>query len=70
MPKDRNGKISKDHLRLVLDVVAPSAGLPPIGAVEQVVLHLLHSLIQIYVIGSRSQVYAYAGDAHIISHAY
>ncbi|XVF67859.1 hypothetical protein PTKIN_Ptkin10aG0155700 [Pterospermum kingtungense] len=35
VPKDRNGKISKDHLRLVLNVVAPSTGLPPIGAVEQ-----------------------------------
>ena len=37
VPKDRNGKISKEYLRVVLDVVAPSAGLPPIGAVEQVV---------------------------------
>lgn len=34
-PKDRNGKISKDYLRVVLDQVAPSAGLPPIGAVEE-----------------------------------
>ncbi|XVF00952.1 hypothetical protein REPUB_Repub04eG0046500 [Reevesia pubescens] len=36
VPKDSNGKISKEYLHVVLDVVAPSAGLPPIGAVEQV----------------------------------
>ncbi|XVE93774.1 hypothetical protein REPUB_Repub01dG0223700 [Reevesia pubescens] len=36
VPKDRNGKVSKEYLRVVLDVVAPSAGLPPIGAVEQI----------------------------------
>uniref|UniRef100_A0A2N9GZP5 EF-hand domain-containing protein n=1 Tax=Fagus sylvatica TaxID=28930 RepID=A0A2N9GZP5_FAGSY len=35
VPRDRNGKISKEYLRLVLDVVAPAAGLPPIGAVDQ-----------------------------------
>ncbi|MBA0619875.1 hypothetical protein Godav_005668 [Gossypium davidsonii] len=35
VPKDRNGKISKEYLRVVLDVVAPSVGLPQIGAVEQ-----------------------------------
>ncbi|KAM5549938.1 hypothetical protein ABKV19_001058 [Rosa sericea] len=34
-PKDRTGKISKEYLRVALDVVAPSAGLPPLGAVEQ-----------------------------------
>ncbi|XWS40140.1 hypothetical protein CRYUN_Cryun18bG0114600 [Craigia yunnanensis] len=37
VPKDHNGKISKEYLRVVLDVVAPLAGLPAIGAVEQVV---------------------------------
>ncbi|MBA0614268.1 hypothetical protein Godav_014584 [Gossypium davidsonii] len=36
VPKDRNGKVSKEYLRVVLDVVAPSASLPPIGAVEQI----------------------------------
>ncbi|XP_022725612.1 uncharacterized protein LOC111282008 isoform X2 [Durio zibethinus] len=36
VPKDQNGKISKEYLRVVLDVVAPSAGLPPVGAVEQI----------------------------------
>ena len=36
VPRDRNGKMSKEHLRVVLDVVSPSAGLPPIGAVDQV----------------------------------
>ncbi|XVF45454.1 hypothetical protein PTKIN_Ptkin02bG0207800 [Pterospermum kingtungense] len=36
VPKDRSGKISKEYLRVVLDVVAPSAGLPPIGAIEQI----------------------------------
>ncbi|KAG4114211.1 hypothetical protein ERO13_D12G032200v2 [Gossypium hirsutum] len=35
VPKDRNGKISKEYLRVVLDVVAPSVGLTQIGAVEQ-----------------------------------
>ncbi|KAF5448929.1 hypothetical protein F2P56_029420 [Juglans regia] len=35
MPKDRNGKLSKECLRVALDVVAPSAGLAPIGAVEE-----------------------------------
>ncbi|KAE8667372.1 putative aquaporin PIP2-6-like [Hibiscus syriacus] len=36
VPRDRHGKISTDCLRVVLDEVAPSAGLPPIGAVEQI----------------------------------
>ncbi|KAF3434614.1 hypothetical protein FNV43_RR21699 [Rhamnella rubrinervis] len=35
VPKDRNGKLCKDHLRVALDMMAPSAGLPPLGAVEQ-----------------------------------
>ncbi|XP_074361363.1 uncharacterized protein LOC141701629 isoform X1 [Apium graveolens] len=35
VPKDRSGKISKEYLRVVLDVLAPSAGLPPIGAIDQ-----------------------------------
>ncbi|KAK4258529.1 hypothetical protein QN277_004971 [Acacia crassicarpa] len=35
LPKDRKGKMSKDHLRLALDVVSPSAGLPPFGAIEE-----------------------------------
>lgn len=36
LPKDRNGKLSKDYLRVALDVVSPSAGLPPVGAIEEV----------------------------------
>jgi len=36
LPKDRNGKISKDYLRVALDLVSPSAGLPPVGAIEEV----------------------------------
>lgn len=35
LPKDRNGKLSKEYLRVALDVVGPSAGLPPVGAVDQ-----------------------------------
>ncbi|XP_010555248.1 PREDICTED: uncharacterized protein LOC104824783 [Tarenaya hassleriana] len=35
VPRDRHGKISKEYLRVVLDAVAPSAGLPPLGAVDQ-----------------------------------
>lgn len=38
VPKDHHGKISKEYLRVALDVMAPSAGLPPIGAVDQVLL--------------------------------
>ncbi|GMI83553.1 CALCIUM SENSOR [Hibiscus trionum] len=36
VPKDRHGKIPTGYLHVLLDAVAPSAGLPPIGAVEQV----------------------------------
>ncbi|XLR56291.1 hypothetical protein S83_006963, partial [Arachis hypogaea] len=35
LPKDKNGKISKGYLRLALDGVSPSAGLPPFGAIEE-----------------------------------
>ncbi|EEF28347.1 uncharacterized protein LOC8258929 [Ricinus communis] len=35
-PKDRNGKMSKEFLRVALDVIAPSAGLPPVGAVDEI----------------------------------
>ncbi|CAI0376943.1 unnamed protein product [Linum tenue] len=35
VPRDRTGKISKEHLRMALDSVSPSAGLPPIGAIEE-----------------------------------
>ena len=40
VPKDRTGKLPKEYLRVALDVVAPSAGLPPIGAVEEVCCYL------------------------------
>lgn len=39
LPKDRNGKLSKEYLRVALDTVAPSAGLPPVGAIEEVCCH-------------------------------
>ncbi|KAJ4833308.1 hypothetical protein Tsubulata_004336 [Turnera subulata] len=35
VPKDRNGKMSKDYLRVALDAVAASANLPPIGAIGE-----------------------------------
>lgn len=44
VPKDRNGKLSKDYLRVSLDALAPSAGLPPIGALEQVYFQLRENL--------------------------
>ncbi|KAF5751051.1 putative calcium ion binding protein [Tripterygium wilfordii] len=34
--KDRNGKLPKEYLRVALDVIASSASLPPIGAVDQI----------------------------------
>ncbi|KAF2322624.1 hypothetical protein GH714_025075 [Hevea brasiliensis] len=36
VPKDRNGKMSQEYLRVAMDSVAPSAGLPPIGAVDEI----------------------------------
>ncbi|PKI34822.1 hypothetical protein CRG98_044783 [Punica granatum] len=35
VPRDRHGKISKEYLRVVLDTVSPSAGLPPLGAIDE-----------------------------------
>lgn len=43
VPKDRTGKLSKDYLRVALDSVAPSASLPPVGAVEEVHIYMLLS---------------------------
>lgn len=43
LPRDRNGKMSKEHLRVALDLLAPSAGLPPIGAIEEVIIVILSS---------------------------
>lgn len=40
VPKDRTGKLPKEYLRVALDVVAPSAGLPPVGSVEEVCCYL------------------------------
>lgn len=36
IPRDRTGKLSKQYLRVALDVLAPSSGLPPLGAVYQI----------------------------------
>ncbi|KAA8546060.1 hypothetical protein F0562_020489 [Nyssa sinensis] len=36
MPEDCQGKMTKEYLSMVLDVVAPSAGLPPVSAVDQI----------------------------------
>uniref|UniRef100_A0A1D1Z929 Calcium-binding protein 4 n=1 Tax=Anthurium amnicola TaxID=1678845 RepID=A0A1D1Z929_9ARAE len=36
LPKDSNQKVSKEYLRVALDGVAPSSGLPPYGAINQV----------------------------------
>lgn len=36
VPRDRHGKLSKEYLRIVLDSLAASAGLPPLGAIDQV----------------------------------
>lgn len=35
LPKDKQGKIQKEYLRVALDVLAPSAGLPPFRAVDE-----------------------------------
>ncbi|KAI4376092.1 hypothetical protein MLD38_013886 [Melastoma candidum] len=35
IPKDHHGKISKEYLRVALDVLAPLAGLPPVGAIDE-----------------------------------
>ena len=50
VPKDRQGKISKEYLRVGLDTIASSAGLPPIGAVEEVISILMTNL-RIHFIG-------------------
>ena len=47
VPKDRNGKLSKEYLRMALDAVGPSAGLPPYGALEEVLLMNKQSCIVI-----------------------
>ncbi|XP_042516525.1 uncharacterized protein LOC122090857 [Macadamia integrifolia] len=35
LPKDRHHKVSKEYLRVTLDMLAPAAGLPPYGALPQ-----------------------------------
>ncbi|KAL2346068.1 hypothetical protein Fmac_000068 [Flemingia macrophylla] len=35
LPKDHKGKLSKDYMQVALDLVSPSAGLPPVGAIEE-----------------------------------
>ncbi|CAA7020664.1 unnamed protein product [Microthlaspi erraticum] len=44
IPKDRHGKVSKEYIRAVLDTVAPSATLPPIGAVSQMDSMIMEAL--------------------------
>lgn len=36
VPRDKTGKLPKEHLQLALDLVAPLAGLPPLGALDEV----------------------------------
>lgn len=38
MAKDKDGKVSKDYIRLALDGLGPAAGLPPYGAIDQVLI--------------------------------
>ncbi|XP_038886820.1 uncharacterized protein LOC120077051 isoform X2 [Benincasa hispida] len=35
VPKDKTGKLPKEHLQLALDLVGPLAGLPPLGAINE-----------------------------------
>ncbi|PIA55508.1 hypothetical protein AQUCO_00700066v1 [Aquilegia coerulea] len=35
LPKDQNGKVSKEYVSVALGSVGPSAGLPPFGVVDQ-----------------------------------
>lgn len=35
LPRDKHGRMSKEHLRLALDSLASSAGLPPYGAIVE-----------------------------------
>lgn len=35
LPKDPHGTLPREYLRVALDMIAPAAGLPPVGAVEQ-----------------------------------
>ncbi|XP_071933511.1 uncharacterized protein [Coffea arabica] len=36
IPRDRSAKLSKQYLRVALDVLVPSSGLGPLGAVDQI----------------------------------
>lgn len=38
LPRDRNGKLPKENLRNALDLLGSAAALPPLGAVEKVLL--------------------------------
>lgn len=38
MAKDEAGKVSKEYIRLALDGLGPAAGLPPYGAIDQVLI--------------------------------
>lgn len=44
IPKDRHGKISKEYLSVGLDSLAAFAGLPPLGAIDQVITSSFNSL--------------------------
>ncbi|KAL9244885.1 hypothetical protein vseg_018602 [Gypsophila vaccaria] len=35
IPRDKHGKLSKEYLKLALDSLGPSAGLPPYGAIDE-----------------------------------
>ncbi|KAL9266981.1 hypothetical protein AKJ16_DCAP15757 [Drosera capensis] len=37
LPRDRHGKLLKEYLRVALDSLAPSAGLPPYGALHEMI---------------------------------
>jgi hypothetical protein len=39
MPKNKKGRLRKDYLRVGVDELCPAAGLPPVGAVDEVCFH-------------------------------
>jgi hypothetical protein len=51
MPKS-GGTVPKQYLRLGLDILAPYAGLPPVGAVEEVFHHSSFSFLPLTTLSS------------------